>query len=218
MTRRHQLLADRSKRGLNVYDLALTADISHGAFRLWHLILKFRDKDTGVAWSCPDVKTLCTILNCTPESFGCWRRELEAALLLKVENIGGAIRKRWQYTILDGAGANSARASLYVIRIERPTEGISRPSSGSTRASSMVGKCLPRQSANAESDDGQMPPPSNPPTREDGGASPARPSVRASERRPENELNHSPAPGEHEDLPVKMFSGFEAMRRAALPE
>ncbi len=104
MTHRHQLLIERSKCGLNVYDLALSADISHGAFHLWHLILKFRDKNTGVAWACPDVKTLCSILNCTLESFGRWRKELEAALLLRVENMGGPTRKRWQYTILDGAG------------------------------------------------------------------------------------------------------------------
>jgi hypothetical protein len=86
MTLRHDLLADCSKRGLNAYDLALVADISHGAFRLWHLILKFRDKNTGVAWSCPDVKAMCRILKCTPESFGRWRKELEDALLLRVEN------------------------------------------------------------------------------------------------------------------------------------
>ena len=177
MTHRHQLLIERSKCGLNVYDLALSADISHGAFHLWHLILKFRDKNTGVAWACPDVKTLCSILNCTLESFGRWRKELEAALLLRVENMGGPTRKRWQYTILDGAGENSARASLYVVRVGRPMVSKSLPSNSSRSAKSMVGKSPPRQSANAHHDGLQKPTPSNPPNGEDGGASPALPHV-----------------------------------------
>ena len=110
MSVRQDVLADCSQHGLNVYDLALTADISHGAFRLWHLILKFRDKNTGVAWGCPDVQTLCLILKCTPESFGRWRRELEAALLLEVKNIYGPTRKRWRYTILGGCDSNGSQA------------------------------------------------------------------------------------------------------------
>jgi hypothetical protein len=217
MTHRHQLLAQCSKRGLNVYDLALTADISHGAFRVWHLILKFRDKNTGVAWSCPGVKTLCTILNCTPESFGQWRRELEDALLLRVENIGGPTRRRWQYTILDGTGENSSRASLYSVRVNSPMVGKSRPSKGSKPENFTVGKSPPRQSANADREGGQKPTPSNPLIREDGGASPARPDVRASERRQETMATNSPSSDEKEKSQATGANLFEAMRRAADP-
>jgi len=214
MTRRHQLLIERSKCGLNVYDLALSADISHGAFRLWHLIVKFRDKNTGVAWSCPDVKTLCSILNCTPESFGRWRWELEDALLLRVENIGGPTRKRWQYTILDGTGENSARASLYIVRVGRSMVGKSRPSYSHNLKSPTGGQRPPLQSANADRDGGQQPTPSNPLNREDGGASPARPDVRACERRQETMADNPPSSGEKKEPQNTGADVYEALRRS----
>jgi hypothetical protein len=215
MTPRQELLAYCSKHGLNVYDLALTADISHGAFRLWHLILKFRDKYSGVAWACPGVKTLCAILNCTPESFGRWRMELEDALLLKVENIYGPIRKRWQYTILDGTGENSTRASLYLVRVAPPRGGKRPPSNGIKPASPTVGKSRPRESVNADHDGSQTPTPSNPLTREDGGASPARPLVRACERRPDTMVN-PPSDGEKPRPTTDGVSGIDVLRRALI--
>jgi hypothetical protein len=211
MTLRQDVLADCSKNGLNVYDLALTADISHGAFRLWHLILKFRDKNTGVAWGCPDVQTLCLILKCTPESFGRWRQELEEALLLKVENIYGPTRKRWRYTILDGTGENSAWASLYSVRMAPPRDGKRRPSNAYKLNSPTVGQRLPPQSANADRDGGQKPTPSNPLTREEGGAAPALPIVRAVERRPETMVDDPALAGERQNTGADMF---QAMKRA----
>jgi hypothetical protein len=213
MTARHQLLAGHSQCGLNVYDLALTANISHGAFRLWHLILKFRDKNTGIAWSCPDVKTLCAIINCTPESFGSWRRELEEAQLLRVENICGPTRKRWQYTLLDGTGENTARASLYIVRMEPSRVGKHRPSSGPEPVGSTVGKSRPSQSANAHPDGRQKPTPSNPPNGEDGGASPALPCVRACERRPASHSDNLRS-GEKEVSQHPGAAMFEAIRNA----
>jgi hypothetical protein len=209
MTFRQDVLADCSKNGLNVYDLALTADISHGAFRLWHLILKFRDKNTGVSWGCPDVHTLCLILKCTPESFGRWRQELEEALLLKVENIYGPTRKRWRYTILDGTGENSAWASLYSVRVAPPRDGQRRPSNAHKLNSPTVGQRPPPQSANAECDDGQKPTPSNPLTREEGGAAPALPVVRAVERRPETMVDDPALAGEQINIGADMFQALK---------
>lgn len=211
MSVRQDVLADCSKNGLNVYDLALTADISHGAFRLWHLILKFRDKNTGVAWGCPDVQILCLMLKCTPERFGRWRQELEAALLLKVENIYGPTRKRWRYTILDGTGENSAWASLYSVRVAPPRDGKRRASNAHKLKSPTVGPSQPPRSVNAHRDDGQKPTPSNPLTREEGGAAPALPVVRAVERRPETMVCGPALAGE---LVSGSANTFEAMRRA----
>jgi hypothetical protein len=213
MSVRQDVLAACSQHGLNVYDLALTADISHGAFRLWHLILKFRDKNTGVAWGCPDVQTLCLILKCTPESFGRWRRELEEALLLKVENIYGPTRKRWRYTILDGTGENSAWASLYFVRMAPPRDGKRQASNAHKLKSPTVGQRPPPQAANAYHDGGQKPTPSNPLTREEGGAVPALPIVRASERRPENRVDDQALAGEGGNTGVDIF---QAMKRAAV--
>ena len=209
MTLRQDVLADCSKNGLNVYDLALTADISHGAFRLWHLILKFRDKNTGVSWGCPDVHTMCLILKCTPESFGRWRQELEEALLLKVENIYGPTRKRWRYTILDGTGENSAWASLYSVRVAPPRDGKRRPSVADKLNHPTAGNGLPPQSANAEGDGGQKPTPSNPLIREEGGASPALPVVRAVERRPETMVDDPALAGEKKNTGVDIFQALK---------
>jgi len=211
MSVRQDVLADCSKNGLNVYDLALTADIGHGAFRLWHLILKFRDKNTGVSWGCPDVQTLCVILKCTPESFGRWRQELEDALLLKVENIYGPTRKRWRYTILDGAGENSAWASLYSVRVAPPRDGKRRASNDHKLKSPTVGQRPLPQSANADGEGGQKPTPSNPLTREEGGAAPALPCVRAVERRSDTMVDDPALAGE---LVSGRANTFEAMRRA----
>jgi hypothetical protein len=211
MTFRQDVLADCSKNGLNVYDLAMTAEISHGAFRLWHLILKFRDKNTGVSWGCPDVHTLCLILKCTPESFGRWRQELEAALLLKVENIYGPTRKRWRYTILDGTGENSAWASLYSVRMAPPRDGKRRPSNAHKLNGPTVGQRPPPQSANAEGDGRKTPTPSNPLTREEGGAAPALPVVRAVERRPETMVDDPALAGEQINTGADMF---QALKRA----
>ena len=214
MSARQEVLAECSKHGLNVYDMALTADISHGAFRLWHLILKFRDKKTGVAWGCPDVQTLCVILKCTPESFGHWRRELEDALLMTVENIYGPTRKRWRYTILDGTGQNSAWASLYSVRVEPLRVGKRRPSNPHKFKSPTVGQCPPPQAANADRDGGQKPTPSNPLNREEGGAAPALPNVRACERRPENMVDDPASVGEKEGPKNTGATMYEAMKRA----
>lgn len=214
MSVRREVLADCCKNGLNVYDLALTADISHGAFRLWHLILKFRDKNTGVAWGCPDVQTLCLMLKCTPESFGRWRQELEAALLLKVENICGPTRKRWRYTILDGTGENSAWASLYSVRMAPTRRGIRRASNGSKSNHPTVGQSRPPQLANAQRDGGQKPTPSNPLTREEGGAAPALPVVRAVERRPETMVDDPASAGDNEVVRQSDADKYLAIKRA----
>jgi Helix-turn-helix domain len=214
MTLRQEVLADYSKNGLNVYDLALTADISHGAFRLWHLILKFRDKNNGVAWGCPDVQTLCLILKCTAESFGRWRQELEEALLLKVENIYGPTRKRWRYTILDGTGENSAWASLYSVRVAPPRVGKSRASVADKLNRPTVGQCPPPQSADADRDSGQKPTPSNPLTREEGGAAPALPDVRAGERRPDTKVNDPALTGDSEAVRKPGADMYRAMKQA----
>jgi len=214
MTLRQDVLADCSKNGLNVYDLALTADISHGAFRLWHLILKFRDKNTGLAWGCPDVQTLCLMLKCTPESFGRWRQELEEALLLKVENIYGPTRKRWRYTILDGTGENSAWASLYSVRVAPSRHGIRRASISPKSNSPTVGQRPPPQSANADHDGGQKPTPSNPLTREEGGAAPALPVVRAVERRPETMVADPASAGDSEAVRQSGADEYLALKQA----
>jgi len=211
MTFRQNVLAHCSKNGLNVYDLALTADISHGAFRLWHLLLKFRDKNTGVAWGCPGVRTLCLMLKCTPESFGRWRQELEEALLLEVENIYGPTRKRWRYTILDGTGQNSSWSSLYFVRVAPPREGKRRPSNALNLKSPTVGQCPPPRLANADLDGRQTPTPSNPLTREEGGAAPALPVVRAVERRTETMVDGPVPAGGHENIGAGLM---EALRKA----
>jgi hypothetical protein len=203
-----------SKRGLNTYDLAITADISHGAFRLWHLILKFREKNTGVAWACPDAHTLCAILKCTPESFGRWRLELEDALLLKVENICGPTRKRWQYTILDGTGENSAWASMVAIRVGTPTDGKHPPSRRNNPPSPTGGKSPARRTGKSDCDGGPKPTPSNPLIREEGGASPALPDVRASERRSDSISDGGQSAGDPKKVESTGISIFEMMRRA----
>lgn len=214
MSIRRDILANCSKQGLNVYDLALTADISHGAFRLWHLILKFRDKNNGVAWGCPGVQTLCLILKCTSESFGRWRMELEEAGLLKVENICGPTRKRWRYTILDGTGENSSWASLYSVRLDPLRGGKRLPSNGSKVNQPTVSSGLPSQSANADRDGRQMPTPSNPLTREEGGAAPALPIVRAGERLPDDALKGPVSTGELDGLKLTGEDPYEAIKRA----
>jgi hypothetical protein len=71
---------------MSVYSRLVRADISHGAFRLWHLLRDHMNNDSGLAW--PSQRTIANLMHCKIDSLKGWTNELDQAGFLKVERRG----------------------------------------------------------------------------------------------------------------------------------
>lgn len=71
---------------MSVYSRIVRADISHGAFRLWHLLRDHMNNDSGLAW--PAQETISKLMRCKVHSIKGWTNELVQAGFLKVERRG----------------------------------------------------------------------------------------------------------------------------------
>ena len=69
-----------------IYSALVRADISHGAFRFWHLLLDYRNRDTGTAW--PSQRLISQDMHCKVHSIRGWVQELRRAGLLEVSSRG----------------------------------------------------------------------------------------------------------------------------------
>jgi hypothetical protein len=62
------------------------ADISHGAFRLWHLLNDYKNRETGIAF--PKQETIAREMRCKIHSLKAWTDELVTIGALQVEKRG----------------------------------------------------------------------------------------------------------------------------------
>src|SRR5579872_2953173 len=77
---------EKSVATASVYSRLVRADISHGAFRLWHLLNDYRNKESGLAW--PKQETIAEQMHCKIDSLKGWTAELVQSGFLKAEKKG----------------------------------------------------------------------------------------------------------------------------------
>lgn len=76
--------------------------ISHGAFRLWHVLYGFTNSRTGVSF--PGRRLLQTNMGCSHDSLPKWTHELVTNGWLHLASKAAKRGHRFIYTLLDGTG------------------------------------------------------------------------------------------------------------------
>jgi hypothetical protein len=125
-----------------VYRRAIEAELSHGAFRLWHLYYNRSDEKSQCNWG---FRKISKTIRCKKDSVSRWNKELEAAQWLSIfteGKTGIAGGNRNYYVVLDGQG--NPIKSVPFIGTHRP------PKRGRINKPPKRGRCVP-QTADAAS-------------------------------------------------------------------
>lgn len=92
--------------------------ISHGAFRLWHLLRDYRNSLSGLAW--PSQKTIAQAMHCDVHSLKRWTQELLTAGYVSIERKGQ--NHNFVYRVHMRPVANESRdAGFPIVAMRKPT-------------------------------------------------------------------------------------------------